>query len=104
MCRLQYSRLKQYFFNKKFLKLPDLDFIWVGYDGSVILAHRPYDHYNSMEGRAAEKIADWIRDNNGRENGLILWGIGNHGGGPSKEDLEKISLLMKEEHSRKIIH
>ncbi len=87
-----------------FLDLPDLDFIWVGYDGSEILAHRPYDHYNSGKGQAADKIRKWLKQNSSRRNGLLLWGIGNHGGGASREDLEQIADLQKQTTERSICH
>jgi alpha-mannosidase len=35
-------------------QLPDNDFIWVGYDGSEIAAHRASGYYNTGLGRAAE--------------------------------------------------
>ena len=38
--------------DKQFLELPDDDFIWIGYDGSEILAHRASEHYNSQQGKA----------------------------------------------------
>ena len=30
-----------------------------------------------------------------KDTGLCLWGIGNHGGGPSKKDIEEIKELME---------
>lgn len=87
-----------------FLDLPDLDFIWKGYDGSEILAHRPFDHYNSSKGKVAEKINNWLEPNKTRQTGMILWGIGNHGGGPSREDLEQISVIQKSSNERNILH
>lgn len=87
-----------------FLDLPDLDFTWVGYDGSEVFAHRPHDHYNSSKGKAGEKIRAWLAKNSDREYGLLLWGIGNHGGGPSREDLEQISKLQEKTRERTICH
>jgi alpha-mannosidase len=75
------------------LALPSDDFLWEGYDGSRILAHRAPDHYNSRGGRAGEKIAEWLEAEEGRGEGLLLWGIGDHGGGPSREDLFQIRTM-----------
>jgi alpha-mannosidase len=86
------------------LSLPSDDFIWVGYDGSKILAHRAADHYNSGMGKAVEKVKLWISRNNKKQTGLLLWGIGNHGGGPSREDLEKLGRYMSEQKGWKISH
>jgi len=85
------------------IELPD-DFIWVGYDGSEILAHRAPDHYNSEQGEVIDKITNWIEKNHDREFGLLLWGIGNHGGGPSRMDLERIAELQSSEESWDIRH
>ena len=88
----------------QFLELPDLDFRWVGYDGSEIFAHRPFDHYNSSKGKVAGKIRNWLEHNHTRQNGLLLWGIGNHGGGPSRTDLDQIHLLQESTKERRINH
>ncbi|MFH1942857.1 MAG: glycoside hydrolase family 38 C-terminal domain-containing protein [bacterium] len=80
-----------------FLDLPADDFVWVGYDGSEILAHRARHHYNSMMGKARQKVEKWTAENPHQEMGLLLWGIGNHGGGPSREDLTQLRQLIKEE-------
>lgn len=84
--------------------LPSSDFVWVGYDGSEILCHRPPDHYNSQAGKAAVRIRKWLADNSERPTGMLLWGIGDHGGGPSHEDLIQIADLMSHETGRRIEH
>lgn len=89
--------------DKDNLTLPE-DFIWVGYDGSEILAHRAIEHYNSEQGKAREKIQKWIAKKNDREVGIILWGIGDHGGGPAREDLKRIAELRSREKSWQIVH
>lgn len=69
------------------------DFLWEGYDGSRIIAHGTVDGYNSLKGQALKKIQDNIKLQ-ASDTGLCLWGIGNHGGGPSQEDLENINRLI----------
>lgn len=69
------------------------DFLWEGYDGSRITAHGTVDGYNSLKGQALKKIQDNIKLQ-ASDTGLCLWGIGNHGGGPSQEDLENINRLI----------
>ena len=78
------------------------DFIWVGFDGSEITAHGTVDGYNSLKGEAVNKIKNNLKLQN-KEIGLCLWGVGNHGGGPSKKDLEEINQLIKDTDF-KIIH
>jgi alpha-mannosidase len=88
-----------YLFCRPFQKdcpLPADDFLWKGYDGSGVLAHRGFDLYHTLEGNARGKIERWIDEHPDDEVGLILWGIGNHGGGPSRIDYEKIEALRGE--------
>lgn len=73
--------------------LPAEDFIWKGYDGSEIMCHRGYNSYESHRGNADEKIQGYLDTFPDKEVGLVLWGIGNHGGGPSRIDYERISQL-----------
>lgn len=84
--------------------LPGEDFVWVGYEGSKIEAHRAADHYNSTSGRAVQKIAGWLERHPGAEPGLVLWGVGNHGGGPSRADLEQIARFAAERKQERIRH
>lgn len=39
-----------------------------------------------------------------KENILVLWGIGDHGGGPSRVDLNEITEFMKEHTELNIKH
>ncbi len=88
----------------KSLTLEANEFLWVGYDGSEIMAHRAVGHYNSEKGKAKDKIINWLKQNASLNNGLILWGIGNHGGGPSRIDLDEIEKLKKATEDWEIIH
>jgi alpha-mannosidase len=86
------------------LELPADDFVWVGYDGSEVLAHRAGEHYNSERGRARAKAERWLARNPDRRSGLLLWGVGNHGGGPSREDLRDLGELIGTSRDRSIAH
>jgi alpha-mannosidase len=79
----------------KHITLPADDFIWVGYDGSEILAHRARYHYNSERGKARQRVEQWIKENKEQNQGMLLWGIGDHGGGASREDLEQLRKLCE---------
>lgn len=85
-------------------QLPDDDFIWVGYDGSKILAHRAPEHYNSQRGKARQKVERWLQKYPAKKVGLLLWGIGDHGGGPSREDLEILAGLIASRETCRISH
>ena len=84
--------------------LPADDFIWVGLDGSEVMGHRAYSSYLTQRGEARNKIESWIADHPDTDTGLILWGLGNHGGGPSKIDMKNISELAAETSEYNLIH
>jgi alpha-mannosidase len=86
------------------LALESDDFVWVGYDGSTLLAHRAAEHYNSERGRAGVKAVRWLQEHAGDEDGVLLWGVGNHGGGPSREDLRALAALAGDTRDRAIVH
>ena len=86
------------------LDLPGEQFNWVGFDGSKIACCRAYNSYESHRGEADEKIKGWMELNRGAKVGMVLWGIGDHGGGPSRVDMEKISALKASEKDFNIIH
>lgn len=85
-------------------KLPADDFAWIGYDGSKILAHRARHHYNSQKGKAAQRVKKWMTENPEQDTGMLLWGIGDHGGGPSREDLEQLRELIKKKSGWNVRH
>lgn len=86
------------------IDLPAEDFEWVGFSGSKIACHRAYNSYESHRGEADEKIKGWMEKNRGKSVGMVLWGIGNHGGGPSRIDYEKIAGLAEKEKEFRLIH
>ncbi len=78
------------------LNLPAEEFTWVGFDGSAVVGHRAYGHYLTSAGDAVPKIRKYLNEGMEHGAGMVLWGIGNHGGGPSREDLAAIGKLMTE--------
>ena len=82
-------------------------FLWRGYDGSEISAFRVNDNkmYCTMLGRAVEDIHCKESVFDGEEVGMALWGVGNHGGGASRKDLEEIrSLVERRKGETRILH
>ncbi len=71
------------------------NFIWKGLDDSEIPVCCIHGSYNSLKGKALEKIQHIIEQNPDEKVLLNLWGVGNHGGGPSKIDIEKINEYIK---------
>lgn len=85
-----------YIFTRPYGSQLDLDddlFYWEGLDGSKIKALRAHG-YNSPLGTSREIIERRANDDE-HETALVLWGVGNHGGGPSDKDLTDITDLIK---------
>jgi len=70
-------------------------FKWKGFDGSHIIASRSYDGYGSPLGKAAQTIDAFISNHPQEDISYRLWGVGDHGGGPSEKDLEDLETLFK---------
>jgi len=91
---------------QKNLPLPSDLYRWRGVDGSEVVGYRmPIPTYNTFHDRAVERIRDVIdialqlnRDT------PVFWGLGDHGGGATARELEKIHELMVQETRVEIIH
>lgn len=84
--------------------LPAETFRWQGYDGSELVGHRLFKSYLTLRGTACTKLQDFINSDQEHEAGAVTWGIGNHGGGPSRIDLEELNKYIKEHPELNIIH
>jgi alpha-mannosidase len=84
--------------------LPAEDFIWEGFSGAELVGSRAFDFYLAHRGKARDKVERWIEQRAADQPGLILWGVGNHGGGPSRVDLEQLGELMTERQDFRIVH
>ena len=73
---------------------PHRVFWWESPDGSRILSYFPFDYVNTIDDPA--RLVDWLRQfeaNTGFTKMLILFGVGDHGGGPSLAMLDRIDRL-----------
>ena len=80
-------------------ELPAEQFIWRGLDGSEVKGCRS-GAYSTSLGHAVKNIkekAEFRANEMGEDVICVLWGVGNHGGGPSAKDLADITEMMKEE-------
>jgi alpha-mannosidase len=79
---------------------------WRGVDGSEIPTYRiPFEAYNTYHNAAVERITKAIdialrldRDT------PVFWGLGDHGGGATRKELEQIEGLIRRETRVDIIH
>ena len=90
----------------KDLKLPADLYRWRGVDGTEIAVYRmPFTAYNTWPGKAVERImeAAEIALSTGQDM-PVFWGMGDHGGGAARAELEEIRALMQQEKRVRIIH
>jgi len=69
-------------------------FWWESADGSRILSYFPFDYVNEIKNPF--QLVDWTRQfeaNTGMTKMLVLFGVGDHGGGPSIEMMQRIDDL-----------
>jgi alpha-mannosidase len=79
-------------------------YVWEGYDGSRVIGTRSYEGYGSRFGHAREKIERLIDHTNDDPVHVILWGVGNHGGGPSRKDIRDVNKLIADRPDVRITH
>jgi alpha-mannosidase len=70
-------------------KLPLKLFWWQAPDGSRVLTYFPHDYVNQIEPvRMASDLAAAVKLNPGQDEMMHLYGIGDHGGGPTRDMLD----------------
>lgn len=76
-------------------RFPHQSFHWVGHDGSEVLTHMlPEETYNSPGSpRALYKVEKNYLDKGISNHALLLFGIGDGGGGPGEEHLERLERV-----------
>lgn len=81
--------------NPEMIDLPR-DFWWVGKEGSRVKVTRTTDEnlYCCAFGQAGNAISRKASAYGDGEVGVALWGVGNHGGVPSRKDLQDVAELI----------
>lgn len=85
------------------LDLPSDHFVWRGLDGSEIKAVRITGGYGTGLGKSAESLRHKTKWQPFPV-GVALWGVGNHGGGPSRKDLADIKEQLLTDTTTEFIH
>ena len=88
---------------KNDLALPSEQFTWVGFDGSEVAATRCAG-YHSLVGQAQAKAQADITAGEEQPCTIVLWGVGNHGGGPSRRDLAELDEMIESHSEVEILH
>ena len=71
-------------------------FWWESPDGSKILSYFPFSYVNTIT--QAYRLVDWLRQfeaNTGFRKLMVLFGVGDHGGGPTIDMINRIQHLKK---------
>jgi alpha-mannosidase len=71
-------------------------FWWESPDKSKILSYFPFDYVNTIT--QSFQLVDWLRQfeaNTGFKKMMVLFGVGDHGGGPTIEMVDRIERLQK---------
>ncbi len=83
--------------------LPIGSFIWKDRSGEAVVARRSDDHYLTNY-KIAEQLDEFLKHYKNENATMILWGLGNHGGGATKEELDLIDKYREEHPEYEIIH
>ena len=88
------------------LELPADLYRWRGVDGSEVLTYRIavglyHTEYDNIGRRLEEGTALALKLN---RDVPVFWGIGDHGGGATREDLKKIRSFIQKEARVRIVH
>ena len=88
------------------MELPSDLYRWRGSDGSEILAYRIavglyHTEYDNIGDRLKKGVT--LALDRGRDI-PVFWGIGDHGGGPTRKDLETIDRFRQDERRVRIVH
>ena len=71
-------------------------FLWKGFDNSVVKCYRSNVLYADGYQGLKNRIEAMKKDDKTASN-MFLWGVGNHGGGPSRKDLTEIAKIIEKE-------
>ena len=89
--------------NYGFWPLPTGAFRWRDRSGLEILARRSDESYLTAH-NAYSKLKSRLPHYADEAETLFLWGVGNHGGGPSREDLRQIEQFAKDHPEYELAH
>jgi alpha-mannosidase len=80
------------------------EFIWQGFDGSEVLVKRVRRGYGTRVDAAMPSLAEWLKTAPPFECEGFFWGVGDHGGGASRKDLQALEPFIKSRSDLAIKH
>ena len=88
-----------------FIQMPNT-YRWIGFDGSEITGERQPNGYGTALGTAYLKAAHHLNNTPDGGSTICLWGVGDHGGGASEDDLDKLDKFISdaEKNGDRVVH
>ncbi|KHO62703.1 alpha-mannosidase [Thermoanaerobacter sp. YS13] len=85
--------------------IPELLFWWEGIDGTKIITYRIPDNYETFSEDFNDKIEKTMEVFNKESNVdvMLFYGVGNHGGGPTIENIKTIKYWQSKGYDDKLI-
>jgi alpha-mannosidase len=80
------------------------EFTWVGLDGSEIMVKRVRRGYGTRVDAAMPALEEWLKQTPPFTVETFCWGVGDHGGGASRQDLKALSRFLAKPHDGEIRH
>jgi alpha-mannosidase len=96
---LRKSGIESYMFKRA--RMDDNMFWWESADGSKVFAYKPLasDGESLPPKESIDNYLSGLNRKYGIKDGITLIGVGNHGGGLIKADVERMQLIMEERNS-----
>lgn len=88
-------------------ELPAPIFWWEADDGSRVLTYRIPDGYNTIKENLSDDVNRFVEhhtDDHLRQSMMLFFGVGNHGGGPTKRNIESIQQIQQKQRGESAEH
>lgn len=86
----------KYYYHCRGLDGDNVLYRWKAPSGKEVLVYREQEWYNAaITPHIAMGLTDIAKRNGGLQLGLVVYGVGNHGGGPTRRDVERAIEMME---------